>query len=95
MYRDTGGRAGGGLGQQADVFGAGAAAAAGDIEPAGFNEAADGISQHFRGFVILAILVGQAGVGQASYRKAGQGGEGADVVGHKLRAGGAVKAEPE
>ena len=95
LHRRPRGRAGHLPGQQADVFRAGAAAAAYHIKPAGFDEPAHGIRQHFRGFVILAILIRQAGVGQASHRKAGQAGQGADVVGHKLRAGGAVKAQPQ
>ena len=81
--------------QQSDMFRAGAAAAAHHIQPARRHKPPHSIRQHFRRFVILAILVGQAGIGQASHRKAGQAGQSADMVRHKLRAGGAVKAQPQ
>ena len=95
LYRVPGRDAGYPLGQLPDMLRAGAAAAANHVEPAGSSKPADGVGQHFRGLVILAVLVGQAGVGDAGYREAGQAGQGADMVGHKLRAGGAVKTNPQ
>ena len=50
---------------------------------------------HLRGLVVSPELVGQAGVGQARYREPGQARQGADVVGHEGRPGGAVQPYPQ
>ncbi len=83
------------LGQQADMFRDGAAAAAHQVHPARRHKPADGAGHHFRSLVVLAVLVGQSGVGDAGDGKAGQRCQGTDVVRHELRAGGAVKADPQ
>ena len=87
--------AGGQLRQQPHVFVDGAAATPDDIHPAGLDEPPDGVRHRFRRFVVAAVFVGHSGVGDGGHRKAGQGGQTADMVGHELRPGGAVDANPQ
>ena len=61
------------VGQEADVVGLGAAAPSDDVDPTRLYESGEGVGHHLRGLVVLAVLVGQAGVGYAGYREAGQG----------------------
>ena len=72
-----------------------AAAAADDVEPAVGAEALELLRQHRRQLVVVALLVGQAGVREARDREARDLRERAQVVGHEVRAGGAVEADGE
>ena len=82
-------------GDPTNVFRNSAAATSHDIKPTVAHEAADAPTQHLRGLVIVPVFVGQAGVGNAGHREAGKGSQSADMVGHELRPGGAIKANPQ
>ena len=83
------------LAQQVDVAVDGAAATADQVHPSGIDEAAQGLGHGLRRLVVLAVFVGHARVGHAGHREAGDGRQGADVVGHERRASGAVDADPQ
>ena len=87
--------AGHGIANPADVFGPGAAAAAGHIQPAVVGKPRQRAGQHRRRFVVVAVLIGQAGVGNAGNAEAGQALQRPQMVGHKLRPGGAVETHPQ
>src|SRR6185369_2766839 len=78
-----------------DVSVGGAATAAHQVEPAGVEEAGEGADEDVRSFGVFAVLVRQAGVRHAGDAGAADLGKGADVIGHQLRAGGAVEADVE
>ena len=82
-------------GEGRDVRRRRAAAAADEVEPAGVEEAAEHAREDLRPLGVAPVLVRQAGVGHAGDAGAAELGEGAHVVGHQLRAGGAVEADVE
>ena len=73
----------------------GAAAGAGQVQPAVFGKTRQGAGQHLRRLVIVAVLVGQAGIGRAGNVETGQALQRTQMIRHKLRAGGAVEAHPQ
>ena len=83
------------FGQQPDVVGHRAAAPAYQVHPALLDEPADGLGHLLRRLVVAPIFVGKAGVGHAGDGEPGKLGQGANVVGHKVGARGAVEAYPK
>ena len=84
-----------GLGDEADMLGRRAAAAADHVDPALVGEARDLARELARGLVVVPVLVGQARVRVADRERARERGERAQVVGHEVGAGGAVHPESE
>ena len=78
-----------------DVFRHRAAAPAYQVHPTGIDEPAQRGSHHLRRLVVVPVLVGQTRVGQAGHREPGQPGQRPHMIGHKLRAGGAVETDPQ
>ena len=76
-----------------DVLFGGAAAATNDIQPAMFHESFKLRRQRCRRFEVFAFLIRQSGIRVTGYKLARQRAQRPDVVGHKLRARGAVHSK--
>ena len=82
-------------GQRARVRGRGPAAASDQIHPALVHEAPHLQGEALRRLLVLAELVGQAGVRVHADEAGGEARERAQVVGHELGTGGAVESDGE
>ena len=87
--------AAGELGDQAHVLGGRAAAAAHEVHPSLGAEALELPDQALGRLVVAPLLVRQPGVREAGHREARDLRQRAQVVGHEVRAGGAVEADGE
>ena len=81
------------LGDGANVFFSGAAAAADHVQPAAIGEALELLRQGFRRLAVQALFIGQPGVRIARNVAVGQGLQRAQMVGHEFRAGGAIQTQ--
>ncbi len=81
--------------QRLDVRRGGTAAAADQVEPPLVEEAAEDLAEDLRPLEVAPLLVGQAGVGHAGDAGAADLRQGAQVIGHQRRAGGAVEPDVE
>jgi hypothetical protein len=86
---------GGDLGEHRDVFVGGAAAAADEVQPTLRQKAPEHFTKDLGAFAVLAVLVRQASVRHASNAGTTDRREGAQVIGHERRTGGAVEADVE
>ena len=73
------------------MVGAGAAAAANDVQPSCVDKALECGGQAFGRLRVVPVLVRQTGVGKARHRDARPLVDGTQVVGHEIGAGGAVE----
>ena len=85
----------GGPGDALDMAGNGTAAPAEHVDPAVDGEPFENGGDHLRRLVVVAVLVGQARVRETGDGEAGDRGQCTHVIGHELRAGGAVQPDPE
>ena len=82
-----------GFSQGLYVPGAGAAAAAGHVQQAAFNEGGHGGGEPFGGLQVLAVLVGESRVGHGEHGELGAGGQALQAQAQPFGAGGAVEAD--
>ena len=85
----------GGAANALDMAGHGTAAPAEDVDPAVDGEPFENGGDHLRRLVVVAVLVGQARVGETGDGEAGDRGQRTHVIGHELGASGAVQPDPE
>ena len=95
LRREARAAVGHGSSQARDVLRGGATAAADEVQPALVCKTADDLAEHLRSLCVLAVFVGEAGIGNAGHRTACQLGHGAQVVAHQVGSGGAVQTEIE